>query len=331
MATHRWLAPLLVVSTVLALAGCGGARAGGEATSDPKAPIALGRFVGPFVLQAGMSMKAFDDINLKGTDIDSGAAALPLIARGALSGADGISEPPLVTAWERQLDLKIVWATNLSPHALLARKGIDGPEDLRGKKVAAPGGSTLQIELAQYLTKHGMTTKDIDFVDLDAASIVSSYQTGAIDAAYLWQPQASTLKAKGAHALANSVGTSFDIFSKKFIEENPSAVQAFVCDMARVQTKFRSDPKPVWKAMSKELDLDAATVPKLLPKDAVYDPAKMTTDVLGPDGEVVHRMVSAGKAMVTLHQAEKAPAAADVGKMIDTRFAKAVASGKCSS
>lgn len=331
MTTRKWLVPILFVSLIAVVAGCGGAGARGRATSDPKAPMVLGRFVGPFVLQAGMSMKAFDDIDLKGTDIDSGAAALPLIARGALSGADGISEPPLVTAWERQLDLRIVWATNLSPHALLARKGIDGPEDLRGKKVAAPGGSILQIELAQYLAKHGMTMRDVHFVDLDAASIVSSYQTGAIDAAYLWQPQASTLKAKGAHALANSAGTSFDIFSKKYIDENPAAVQAFVCDMAGVQTKFRSNPKPIWTAMAKELDLDAATVPKLLPKDAVYQPAKMTSDVLGPDGEVVDRMVSAGKAMVTLHQADKAPTAADVRGMIDTRFAAAVDSGKCAA
>lgn len=329
MTTRKLLVPILFVSLFALLAGCGG-RAGGHADSDPKAPIVLGRFVGPFVLQAGTSMKAFDDIDLKGTDIDSGAAALPLIARGALSGADGISEPPLVTAWERQLDLKIVWATNLSPHALLARKGIDGPDDLRGKRVAAPGGSILQIELAQYLTKHGMTMRDIHFVDLDAASIVSSYQTGAIDAAYLWQPQASTLKAKGAHALANSAGTSFDIFSEKYIDENRAAVQAFVCDMADVQTKFRSDPKPIWKAMAKELDLDAKTVPTLLPKDAVYPPGKMTTDVLGRDGEVVRRMVNAGKAMVTLHQADKAPTAADVRGMIDTSFADAVAAGKCS-
>lgn len=329
MTTRKLLVPILFVSLVALLAGCGG-EASSRANSDPKAPIVLGRFVGPFVLQAGTSMKAFDDINLKGTDIDSGAAALPLIARGALSGADGISEPPLVTAWERDLDLKIVWATNMSPHALLTRKGIDGPEDLRGKKVAAPGGSTLQIELAQYLTKHGMTMRDIDYVDLDAASIVSSYQTGAIDAAYLWQPQASTLKAKGAHPIATSAGTSFDIFSKKYIDENPAAVQAFVCDMAGVQTTFRSNPKPIWKAMAEELDLDAKIVPRLLPKDAVYPPEKMTSDILGRDGEVVRRMVSAGKAMVTLRQAEQAPTATDVRGMIDTSFAEAVAAGKCS-
>lgn len=316
-----------MLCSLLGAVGCG---ADGGADAGAKTPIVMGRFVGPFVLQVGMSMNAFSDIELKATDIDSGPAALPLIARGSLSGADGISEPPLVTSFERDLGLKIVWATNVSPHAFLVRPDIKGPKDLRGKKIAAPGGSILQVELAQYLKKHGMTMGDIRFVDLDAASIVSSYTTGAIDGAFLWQPQASTVEDKGARTLATSVGTSFDVFSGKFVDEHPEAVQAFVCDMADVQRKFLADPEPSWQALAKELDLDRATVEKLLPKDAVYPPDEMTGKVLGPDGEVVDRMVRAGQAMVELDQVEKAPKAKDVQEMIDPRFAEGVESGKCS-
>lgn len=332
MTSRRLSATILLTSVFLSAAACGQKSSGSADKGDGTGtPIVMGRFVGPFIMQVGLGANAFNDISLKATDIESGPTALPLIVRGSLSGADGISEPPLVTAFERDLPVKIVWATNVSPHALLTRPGITTPSDLRGKKIAAPGGSILQVELTQYLTKQGMSLHDIRFVDLDAASIVSSYKSGAIDGAYLWQPQASTVEGMGAHALVRSSGTSFDIFSKKFIDQHPKAVQAFVCDMAKVQTNFLANPKSSWNALATQLNLESKLVPKLLPKDAVYAPDKISQGVLGPDGEVVSRIVSAGKAMVTLGQADKAPTAADVRSMIGRRFADGVTKGACSS
>lgn len=330
MTLRKLVAAVALFGSTLGLTGCGAADAGGGEGDGANAEIVVGRFVGPFVFQVGMSTGAFDDLNLKATDIDSGPAALPLIQRGSLSGADGLSEPPLVTAFERDLDLKIVWSTNLSSHALLTKPEIKGPEDMRGKKFAAPGGSILQVELAQYLAEHDMSMDDIEFVDLDAASIVSSYKTNQIDGAFLWQPQASSVEDLGARKLATSQGTSFDVFSAKYIEENPEAVQAYVCAIAKVQQDFVDDPEPAWQVLADELDMDGETVRKLLPKENVFPPDEIVEKVLGEGGLVYDKMVHIGDTMADLDQVEKSPKAADVKKMVDTRFAKAAEAGECS-
>ena len=318
---------------LLAVAACGGGSAAtrSAANTGKNTAFTMGQFPGPFIMQAALDDNAFKNIDLKVTDLQSGPASLPLMVHGTLAGADGLSEPPVIIALNNDVPIKVVWATNSSPHYLLVRPGITSASQIRGKKIAAPAGSILQIQLEQFLAAHGMTINDIQYVNLTPQAIVSAYKTGAIDGGYLWQPYATTLQKDGATILDTSAGHSLDVFSAAFVQKNPQIVQRFVCDLAATQTAFLANPQATWTDLANKLDLDASTLPNLLPQSAVYAPPDVASTVLSPNGQLVQEINGIAQAMSQLKQITSVPTAAQAQSLIDPTFAEAVAAGKCSS
>jgi ABC-type nitrate/sulfonate/bicarbonate transport system substrate-binding protein len=66
--------------------------------------------------------------------------------------------------------------------ALLSSAEIDSVPKLAGKRVAATGGTALHYFLARVLAKHGMSLKDIEFVNLPAAEGQATFVAGRVDA-----------------------------------------------------------------------------------------------------------------------------------------------------
>jgi len=74
--------------------------------------------------------------------------------------------------------------------------GIQGPQDLRGKRLATPQiGTTQDIALRKYLRVHGYTPAerggDVTVHALDAATIFAEIGRGALDGAWLPEPWAT--------------------------------------------------------------------------------------------------------------------------------------------
>ena len=65
---------------------------------------------------------------------------------------------------------------------LLSKPDIASMEALAGKRVSTPKGTGLQYFLARALKKHGMSMKDIDYVNLSAADGQSAFVAGRVDA-----------------------------------------------------------------------------------------------------------------------------------------------------
>lgn len=65
---------------------------------------------------------------------------------------------------------------------LLSTEGVESVQKLAGKKVTAPQGTALHYFLGRTLAKHGMTFKDIEFVNLGAADGQSAFVAGRVDA-----------------------------------------------------------------------------------------------------------------------------------------------------
>ncbi|MEU8873945.1 aliphatic sulfonate ABC transporter substrate-binding protein [Streptomyces javensis] len=79
---------------------------------------------------------------------------------------------------------------------VIARPGIDSIQDLRGKKVGVPEGTSGEMALNLALQKAGMTMKDISKVVMDAPTVVSAFSSGQIDGAGIWYPLIDTIKEK---------------------------------------------------------------------------------------------------------------------------------------
>jgi NitT/TauT family transport system substrate-binding protein len=77
---------------------------------------------------------------------------------------------------------------------VIAQPGINSIEELRGKTVAIPEGTSGDMILTLALERAGMTKADLNIVTMDAATIVSAFSSKAVDGAGFWYPGIATIK-----------------------------------------------------------------------------------------------------------------------------------------
>jgi NitT/TauT family transport system substrate-binding protein len=77
---------------------------------------------------------------------------------------------------------------------VIAQPGIDSIEDLEGKKVAVPEGTSGDMILGLALEAAGMTRDDVELVPMDPPTIVSAFSSGKVDAAGIFYPSIDTIK-----------------------------------------------------------------------------------------------------------------------------------------
>lgn len=77
---------------------------------------------------------------------------------------------------------------------VVAQPGIETMEDLRGKQVAVPEGTSGDMILTLALQAAGMTKEDIEVVPMEPSAIVTALSSGQVDGAGLWYPALATVK-----------------------------------------------------------------------------------------------------------------------------------------
>lgn len=77
---------------------------------------------------------------------------------------------------------------------VVAQAGNDSMEDLRGKTVAVPEGTSGDMILTLALEKAGMTKDDLNVVPMEPSSIVAALSSKQVDGAGFWFPALATVK-----------------------------------------------------------------------------------------------------------------------------------------
>ncbi|GAB2910571.1 aliphatic sulfonate ABC transporter substrate-binding protein [Nonomuraea fastidiosa] len=77
---------------------------------------------------------------------------------------------------------------------VIGRPGITSIQDLKGKKVGVPEGTSGDMVLNLALQKAGMSVKDLQKVPMDPATVVSAFASGQIDGAGIWYPLIDNIK-----------------------------------------------------------------------------------------------------------------------------------------
>jgi NitT/TauT family transport system substrate-binding protein len=75
-------------------------------------------------------------------------------------------------------------------HSLIARrdKGIARPEDLRGKTIGAPLGTSAEFYLARFLAFNKIPWKEVTIVDVNLPELAKTLSQGKMDAVLAWAP-----------------------------------------------------------------------------------------------------------------------------------------------
>lgn len=117
---------------------------------------------------------------------------------------------------------------------VIAQPGIKSMQDLKGKKVGVPEGTSGDMILQLALEKAGMQPSDVKKVTMDPPTIVSAFSSGKIDAAGIWYPLIGTIKKKVPNLVELESSESFYptttfptafVASNDLVEKDPDLVK----------------------------------------------------------------------------------------------------------
>lgn len=112
---------------------------------------------------------------------------------------------------------------------VIAQPGINSMEDLRGKKIAIPEGTSGDMIVRLAVEAAGMTMDDIEKVVMDASTVVSAFASKQVDAAGIWYPLIDTIKGQVPDLVEIAQNTDFEdvmqfpnvmVTGTKFADEN---------------------------------------------------------------------------------------------------------------
>lgn len=326
------------------LALCFGLGIGGAANAQTK-EVTFGHqdMVVPFrVAQAAGAVEKATGYKINWKLFGGGGDVIRAFASGDVPIGE-VGSSPATTAAAQGLDVQVIWILDDINNAeqLVARNGsnINALADLKGKKIATPFVSTAHYQLLFALKKAGISPSDAQIINLRPAEISAAWERGDIDAAFIWDPALSKLKANGkvilsAAEVAKQGAPTFDaiIVDRGWAEKNKDFVTALVKEIAKAneaykagKDKYTKDSDEV-KAIAKTVGGTPETVPATLSDYAFPTPAEQATATwLGGGKESGVAKALANTAVFLKEQGRITDIPADFSKFVNPEFASAAA------
>ena len=272
--TRLLLALVCVVGAVL--------LSGVQASAGEKVIVGWIPTVSPY--EAAICGDSFS--NATGYEVDwrkfeSGPSVIAALASGEVP-ISFLGSTPAAAAISQGLEIDVFWVVSFiaTGEALIARPeaGITGPQDLRGKTLATPFGSTSHYHLLVALKSFGIAPEEAKIVGMTPPQIAAAWTRGDIDGSYVWDPVLAKLKDQGGKVVVDS-GQLADwgeailnlfVVRKDWAKEHPEFMVAFVSKVAKMDADYRQNPSS-WAADSEHagcleslMGVKPADVPRIL-------------------------------------------------------------------
>ncbi len=273
---------------------------------------------------------------------NSGGDVINAMASGSIDiSLNGSS--PSAAGYSRGVDLQVVYIyDNINnAEALVVRNGsgIVAPQDLIGKKIAVPFGSTTHFHMMFALEQFGISAKKLKVIDMSPPDMAAAWERGDIDGGFVWDPALGRMK-KNGHVLISSGELSnwgkatFDamVARSKFAKENPDFMCKFIKMVAAADEDYRSNPASYGpgtakaKAIAKVVGGDDTQVGGVL---ALYDFPTLEQQVSATwlGGGVAEALSATSQFLKEQGKIDKVLDSYDGGS--DATYAKMALDGKC--
>lgn len=258
-------AVLLAVSVMLTAACSGGSSsAGSSSTTAGTTNVRLGYF--PNVthatalvgVESGIFKSALGADTLELKTFNAGPAAVEALFSGALD-ATYIGPNPAINAHLQSGGdaIRIISGATSGGASLVVKPGINGPADLKGKKLATPQrGGTQDVALRSWLKTNNLKADlegggDVSVVPQENAQTLETFRAGQIDGAWVPEPWATRLVLEGGGKVLvderslwpdGKFVTTHLVVRTKFLKEHPDAVRRLVEGQVRANELVNTNP-----------------------------------------------------------------------------------------
>ncbi|MCF9034629.1 taurine ABC transporter substrate-binding protein [Acinetobacter nectaris] len=248
-------------TTVIVLAALVGflvyqTRGNTDITDEGKKPIIIAYQTGvdpSKVAQAEGLYEKNSNQPIEWKKFDTGPDVVNALASGDVS-IGNIGSSPFAAATSRGVPIEafLITAKLGSSEALVVnqKSGIKQPSDLIGKTIAVPFVSTTHYSLLSALKHWNIPENKVKIINLRPPEIVAAWNRGDIDAAYVWEPALSKVKATGnvlidSHQVGEWGAPTYDLWvvRKDFAEKNPEFLKSFVTTALTQLEKYNQNPE----------------------------------------------------------------------------------------
>lgn len=325
-----------LAAATLALAGCSVDNSGQDSTK-PTIRIGYQTFPsGDLIVKNNTWLEeALPEFNIKWIKFDSGADVnTAFIAKELDFGALGSSPVARGLSAPLNIPYQVAFVLDVAGdnEALVARNGsnINTIADLKGKRVGTPFASTAHYSLLAALAQNGLSTNDVQLVDLQPQAILAAWERGDIDAAYTWLPTLDQLRASGkdlitSRQLAQDGKPTLDlgVVSTEFAAANPEVVDVWRQQQARALTVIKDEPDAAAKAIGAEIGLPPEDVAGQLEQGVYLTPGEVASaEWLGSEASPGNIAVNLESASQFLAEQKQIPAAAPLKTFQDAIYTK---------
>ena len=212
--------------------------------------------------ERGMFKRHGLDLSLKNYQV--GLYSINDLVEGKIDVA-GCTELVLALQGFKRSDLRAL-GTIASADSIdvVARKdrGINRPEDLRGKRVGVNRNTISDFFLLSFLSFHGVSPSEIQMIDLKPSEIVAALAEGKIDAASCYYPYSDALrKTLGENGVSWSAQGGQDYYfllvvRDELIKTRPRAVTGLLKGVLEAEAFVKEHDKESMEITARALNLD---------------------------------------------------------------------------
>ncbi|MHB1172011.1 MAG: taurine ABC transporter substrate-binding protein [Lacisediminihabitans sp.] len=321
--TTSGLGLLTMTATAFLLAGCvsspNAPAAGSSTGGNSGCPVAVDKSVtttarlayqmiaGPDLLvrDLGLLEKCMPNAKIQWSQFSSGGDVIQAFGSNSVDlGLLGSSPAARALSAPLNIPMQVVFIQDVIGKAetLVAKdSSIKNVADLVGKTVAVPFSSTSHYSLLKALDNAGVGASSVKLVNLAPDAMLAAWQSGQIDAAYVWDPVLSQLLASGTPVVSSAdtakMGApTFDLSgaTTSFIEANPKFMSMWTKLENEAVGMIANKPKAAADSIAAQLGIKASDVPALL-KGYTFLPAdqQLGSDYLG--GKMATDLMSTAK------------------------------------
>lgn len=198
-----------------------------------------------------------------------------------------LGDTPAIIGKAAGINTRIVALTSSGPKSLAVvvpkDSKIASPKDLKGKKVAVVKGSYAHHLLVLVLQEGGLTTSDIQFINLSQADIATAIVNGDIDAAAIWEPLITKLETQGAVRVLRDgsgikKGVLVIIAADDYVSKNREQTRALLRAYQRGADFIKANPQEAARLIAADVNLTPELLAKVIAKFD-YSPAIQSDDI----------------------------------------------------